>query len=149
MKEKSKFAQAAKTVMNAVNSAVTAVKLEMESDSPAQVYEVHFKMKNGYVGDSYQMYRIVLDPNYMGDNSHFVYKGKGLFAELMGFAHVQKNGNAFVVGQWWFGRKNTITFNDDNTVLVDVICYDAHTPEAYKRAEEEGIAALKAENLPF
>ena len=149
MKEKSKFAQAAKTVMNAVNSAITAVKLEMESDSPAQVYEVHFKMKNGYVGDSYQMYRIVLDPNYMGDNSHFVYKGKGLFAELMGFAHVQKNGNAFVVGQWWFGRKNTITFNDDNTVLVDVICYDAHTPEAYKRAEEEGIAALKAENLPF
>ena len=146
MKEKSKFAQAAKTVMNAVNSAITAVKLEMESDSPAQVYEVHFKMKDGYFKDTYRM---VLDPNYFGDNSYFVYKGKGLFAELMGFANVQKNGKGFVVGQYWFGRKNTITFNDDNTVLVDVICYDAHTPEAYKRAEEQGIAALKAENLPF
>ena len=149
MKEKSAMAKAAKTVMNAVNSAITAVKLSMEADSPAQVFEVHFKMKDGYVGDSYQMYRIVLDPNYMGDNSYFVYKGKGLFAELMGFAHVQKNGKGFGVSQWWFGRKNTITFNDDNTVLVDVVCYDAHTPEAYKRAEEEGIAALKAENLPF
>ena len=146
MKEKSKFAQAAKTVMNAVNSAITAVKLEMESDSPAQVFEIHFKMKDGYFKDTYRM---VLDPNYFGDNSYFVYKGKGLFAELMGFAHVQKNGKAFVVGQYWFGRKNTITFNNDNTVLVDVICYDAHTPEAYKRAEEQGIAALKAENLPF
>ena len=146
MKEKSKFAQAAKTVMNAVNSAITAVKLEMESDSPAQVYEVHFKMKDGYFKDTYRM---VLDPNYFGDNSYFVYKGKGLFAELMGFANVQKNGKGFVVGQYWFGRKNTITFNNNNTELVDVICYDAHTPEAYKRAEEEGIAALKAENLPF
>jgi len=149
MKEKSEMAQAAKTVMNAVNTAVTAVQLGIESDSPAQVYEVHFKMKDGYVGDSYQMYRMVLDPNYFGDNSYFVYKGKGLLAELMGFANVQKNGNGFVVGQYWFGRKNTITFNDNNTELVDVICYDAHTPAAYKRAEEEGIAVLKAENLPF
>ena len=146
MKEKSAMAQAAKTVMNAVNTAVTAVQLGIESDSPAQVYEVHFKLKESYLKDTY---RVVLDPNYYGDNSYFVYKGKGLFAELMGFAHVQKNGKGFVVGQYWFGRKNTITFNDENTELVDVICYDAHTPEAYKRAEEEGIAALKAENLPF
>lgn len=146
MKEKSAMAQAAKTVMNAVNSAVTAVQLGIESDSPAQVYEVHFKLKGSYLNDTY---RVVLDPNYYGDNSYFVYKGKGLFAELMGFAHVQKNGKGFGVSQWWFGKKNTITFNDENTELVDVICYDAHTPEAYKRAEEEGIAALKAENLPF
>ena len=146
MKEKSKFAQAAKTVMNAVNSAVSAVQLSMEADSPSQVYEVSFKLKESYLNDTY---RVVLDPNYMGDNSYFVYKGKGLFAELMGFANVQKNGKGFVVGQYWFGRKNTITFNNDNTELVDVICYDAHTPEAYKRIEEEGIAALKAENLPF
>ncbi len=146
MKEKSKFAQAAKTVMNAVNSAVTAVQLSMEADSPAQVYEVHFRIKDrNYLNDTYRM---VLDPNYFGDNSYFVYKGKGLLAELMGFANVQKNGNGFVVGQYWFGRKNTITFNDENTELVDVICYDAHTPEAYKRAEEEGIAVLKAENTP-
>ena len=148
MKEKSAMAQAAKTVMNAVNSAVSAVQLSMEADSPSQVYEVHFKVKDGY----YRMpdtYRLVLDPNYFGDNSYFVYKGKGLFADLMGFANVQKNGKGFVVGQYWFGRKNTITFNNENTELVDVICYDAHTPEAYKRAEEEGIAALKAENLPF
>ena len=149
MKEKSEMAQAAKTVMNAVNTAVTAVQLGIESDSPAQVYEVHFKMKDGYVGDSYQMYRMVLDPNYFGDNSYFVYKGKGLLAELMGFANVQKNGKGFVVGQYWFGRKNTITFNNDNTVLVDVICYDANTPKAYKQIEEEGITALKVENLPF
>ena len=146
MKEKSAMAKAAKTVMNAVNTAITAVQLGIESDSPAQVYEVHFKLKDGYFKDTYRM---VLDPNYYGDNSYFVYKGKGLFAELMGFANVQKNGKGFVVGQYWFGRKNTITFNDNNTELVDVICYDAHTPAAYKRAEEEGIAALKAENLPF
>ena len=146
MKEKSAMAQAAKTVMNAVNTAVTAVQLGIESDSPAQVYEVHFKLKGSYLNDTY---RVVLDPNYYGDNSYFVYKGKGLFAELMGFAHVQKNGKGFGVSQWWFGKKNTITFNDENTELVDVICYDAHTPEAYKRIEEEGIAALKAENLPF
>ena len=146
MKEKSKFAQAAKTVMNAVNSAVTAVQLSMEADSPSQVYEVHFKLKDSYLKDTYRM---VLDPNYFGDNSYFVYKGKGLFAELMGFANVQKNGKGFVVGQYWFGRKNTITFNDENTELVDVICYDANTPEAYEKVEEEGIAALKAENLPF
>ena len=146
MKEKSAMAKAAKTVMNAVNTAVTAVQLGIESDSPAQVYEVHFKLKDGYFKDTYRM---VLDPNYYGDNSYFVYKGKGLFAELMGFANIQKNGKGFVVGQYWFGRKNTITFNDNNTELVDVICYDAHTPEAYKRIEEEGIAALKAENLPF
>ena len=146
MKEKSKFAQAAKTVMNAVNSAVTAVQLSIEADSPSQVYEVSFKLKESYLNDTY---RVVLDPNYMGDNSYFVYKGKGLFADLMGFAHVQKNGKGFGVSQFWFGKKNTITFNDDNTELVDVICYDAHTPEAYKRAEEQGIAALKAENLPF
>ena len=146
MKEKSAMAQAAKTVMNAINSAVVTMELEIGSDSPAQVFEIHFKMKDGYFKDTYRM---VLDPNYFGDNSYFVYKGKGLFAELMGFAHVQKNGKGFVVGQYWFGRKNTITFNNDNTELVDVICYDAHTPEAYKRAEEEGIAALKAENLPF
>ena len=130
MKEKSKFAQAAKTVMNAVNSAVTAVQLSMEADSPAQVYEVHFRIKGrDYLNDTY---RVVLDPNYFGDNSYFVYKGKGLLAELMGFANVQKNGNGFVVGQYWFGRKNTITFNDNNTELVDVIYYDAHTPETYK-----------------
>ena len=146
MKEKSAMAQAAKTVMNAVNTAVTAVQLGIESDSPAQVYEVHFKLKGSYLNDTY---RVVLDPNYYGDNSYFVYKGKGLFAELMGFAHVQKNGKGFGVSQWWFGKKNTITFNDENTELVDVVYYDAHTPEAYKRAEEEGIAALKAENLPF
>jgi hypothetical protein len=148
MKEKSAMAQAAKTVMNAVNSAVTAVQLGIESDSPAQVYEVHFKVKEGY----YRMndtYRMVLDPNYFGDNSYFVYKGKGLFADLMGFANVQKNGKGFVVSQFWFGKKNTITFNDENIELVDVICYGAHTPEAYKRAKEEGIEALKAENLPF
>ena len=146
MKEKSAMAQAAKTVMNAINSAVVTIELEMGSDSPAQVFEVHFKLKDSYLNDTY---RVVLDPNYFGDNSYFVYKGKGLFAELMGFANVQKNGKGFVVGQYWFGRKNTITFNNENTELVDVICYDAHTPEAYKRAEEEGIAALKAENLPF
>ena len=146
MKEKSAMAQAAKTVMNAINSAVVTMELEMGSDSRAQVFEVHFKLKDSYLNDTY---RVVLDPNYFGDNSYFVYKGKGLFAELMGFANVQKNGKGFVVGQYWFGRKNTITFNNENTELVDVICYDAHTPEAYKRAEEEGIAALKAENLPF
>ena len=146
MKEKSAMAQAAKTVMNAINSAVVTMELEMGSDSPAQVFEVHFKLKDSYLNDTY---RVVLDPNYFGDNSYFVYKGKGLFAELMGFANVQKNGKGFGVSQWWFGKKNTITFNDENTELVDVICYDAHTPEAYKRAEEEGIAALKAENLPF
>ena len=146
MKEKSAMAQAAKTVMNAINSAVVTMELEIGSDSPAQVFEIHFKMKDNYFKDTYRM---VLDPNYFGDNSYFVYKGKGLFAELMGFANVQKNGKGFVVGQYWFGRKNTITFNNDNTELVDVICYDAHTPEAYKRIEEEGIAALKAENLPF
>ena len=146
MKEKSAMAQAAKTVMNAINSAVVTMELEMGSDSPAQVFEVHFKLKDSYLNDTY---RVVLDPNYFGDNSYFVYKGKGLFAELMGLANVQKNGKGFVVGQYWFGRKNTITFNNENTELVDVICYDAHTPEAYKRAEEEGIAALKAENLPF
>ena len=130
MKEKSKFAQAAKTVMNAVNSAVTAVQLSMEADSPDQVYEVHFRIKDrNHLNDTYRM---VLDPNYFGDNSYFVYKGKGLLAELMGFANVQKNGNGFVVGQYWFGKKNTITFNDNNTELVDVICYDAHTPETYK-----------------
>ena len=145
MKEKSAMAQAAKTVMNAINSAVVTMELEMGAESPAQVFEVHFKLKESYLNDTY---RVVLDPNYFGDNSYFVYKGKGLFAELMGFAHVQKNGKGFVVGQFWFGRKNTITFNDENTELVDVICYDAHTPAAYKRAEEEGIAALKAENLP-
>ena len=39
----------------------------------------------------------------------------GLFAELMGFANVQKNGKGFGVSQFWFGKKNTITFNDDNT----------------------------------
>ena len=146
MKEKSKFAQAAKTVMNAVNSAVTAVQLSMEADSPSQVFEIHFKMKESYLNDTY---RVVLDPNYFGDNSYFVYKGKGVFADLMGFANVQKNGKGFGVSQFWFGRKNTITLNDENTELVDVICYDANTPEAYKRIEEEGIAELKAENLPF
>ena len=140
------MAKAAKTVMNAINSAVVTMELEMGSDSPSQVFEIHFKMKDDYFKDTYRM---VLDPNYFGDNSYFIYKGKGLFAELMGFANVQKNGKGFVVGQYWFGRKNTITFNDENTELVDVICYDAHTPEAYKRAEEEGIAVLKAENLPF
>ena len=146
MKEKSKFAQAAKTVMNAVNSAVTAVQLGIESDSPAQVYEVHFKMKDGYFKDTYRM---VLDPNYFGDNSYFIYKGKGLFAELMGFANVQKNGKGFVVGQYWFGRKNTITFNDENTELVDVIHYDANTPEAYQKIKDQAINELKDENLPF
>ena len=146
MKEKSKFAQAAKTVMNAVNSAVSSVQLSMEADSPSQVFEIHFKMKESYLNDTY---RVVLDPNYFGDNSYFVYKGKGVFADLMGFANVQKNGKGFGVSQFWFGRKNTITLNDENTELVDVICYDANTPEAYKRIEEEGIAELKAENFPF
>ena len=146
MKEKSAMAQAAKTVMNAINSAVVTMELEIGSDSPAQVFEIHFKMKDSYLNDTY---RVVLDPNYFGDNSYFVYKGKGLFADLMGFAHIQKNGKAFVVSQFWFGNKNTTTLNDENTELVDVICYDANTPEAYKKIEEEGIAELKAENLPF
>ena len=146
MKEKSAMAKAAKTVMNAINSAVVTMELEIGSDSPAQVFEIHFKMKDGYFKDTYRM---VLDPNYFGDNSYFVYKGKGLFAELMGFAHVQKNGKGFGVSQFWFGKKNTITFNDENTVLVDVICYDANTPEAYRAIEEEGIISLKAENLPL
>ena len=85
MKEKSAMAQAAKTVMNAVNTAVTAVQLGIESDSPAQVYEVHFKLKGSYLNDTY---RVVLDPNYFGDNSYFVYKGKGLFADLMACSFV-------------------------------------------------------------
>jgi len=140
------MAKAAKTVMNAVNSAVSAVQLSMEADSPSQVFEVHFKLKDSYLNDTY---RVVIDPNYMGDNSYFVYKGDGLFADLMGFAHVQKNGKGFGVSQFWFGKKNTITFNDDNTKLVNVIYYDAKTPEAYQAIEEEGIEALKAENLPF
>ena len=146
MKEKSAMAKAAKTVMNAVNSAVTAVQLSMEADSPSQVYEVYFKLKESYLNDTY---RVVIDPNYMGDNSYFVYKGDGFMADLMGFAHVQKNGKGFGVSQFWFGKKNTITFNDDNTELVNVICYDAKTPEAYRAIEEEGIISLKAENLPF
>ena len=146
MKEKSEMAKAAKTVMNAINSAVVTIELEMGSDSPAQVFEVHFRIKGSYVNDTY---RVVLDPNYFGDNSYFVYKGDGFMADLMGFASIQKNGKGFGVSQFWFGKKNTITFNDENTELVDVICYDANTPEAYEKIEEEGIAALKAENLPF
>ena len=146
MKEKSAMAQAAKTVMNAVNSAVSSVQLSMEADSPSQVFEVHFKLKNSYLNDTY---RVVLDPNYFGDNSYFVYKGDGFMADLMGFANVQKNGKGFGVSQFWFGKKNTITLNDENTELVEVICYDANTPEAYRVFEEEGIAELKAENLPF
>ena len=146
MKEKSAMAQAAKTVMNAVNSAVSSVQLSMEADSPSQVFEVHFKLKNSYLNDTY---RVVLDPNYFGDNSYFVYKGDGFMADLMGFANVQKNGKGFGVSQFWFGKKNTITFNDDNTELVNVIYYDAKTPEAYRAIEEEGIISLKAENLPF
>ena len=55
MKEKSKFAQAAKTVMNAVNSAVSSVQLSMEADSPSQVFEVHFKLKNSYLNDTYRV----------------------------------------------------------------------------------------------
>jgi hypothetical protein len=146
MKEKNKLVQELKTVMNAVNYAVNAVQLSMEADSPSQVFEVYFKMKDKYLRN---IYRVVIDPNYMECNSHFVYNGKSLFSELMGFASIQKNGKAFVVSQYWFGRKNTITFNDENTELVDVIYHDANTPEAYQKIKDQAIDELIEENLPF
>lgn len=132
--------------VSAIGNMIGADKFTKESlnDDVPKVVEIHVNFKGGYTTDPY---RFVFDPVH---ERCFVYEGRGGYLDkFMGMAEIQKNGKGIVVSQYWFHKKLTMTFNDNNIEFVKGVYYDAHTPEAYKKAEEQGIEELKTENLPF
>lgn len=130
---------------SAIGNMIGADKFTKESLSDVpKVVEIHVDFKEGY---STSPYRFVFDPVH---ERCFVYEGRGgILDKFMGMAELQKNGKGIVVSTYWFEKKLTKTFNDDNIEFIKGVYYDAETPEAYKKAEESNEEELKEENLPF
>ena len=152
MKEKKEMNVEFENTMEAIVNTLAAARLSAESDNP-QVFEVKFKLPGSYSSRS-DLYRLVFDPNHLGDDRYlgdtlFLYRGDGLFDKMMGMVEVQKNGKAIVVRDFWFGKKMTQTFRAEDMELVKVIHYDAMDEKNFKKCEDQGIAELKGEKLPF
>ena len=138
--------------MDAIVNTLECARLSKDSDNP-QVFEVKFKLPGSYSSRS-DLYRLVFDPNHMGDDRYlgdtlFLYRGEGLFDKMMGMVDVQKNGKAIVVRDFWFGKKMTQTFRAEDMEFFQVIHYDAMDEKNFKKCEDQGIAELKGEELPF
>ena len=90
----------------------------------------------------------MIDPNHLDDlgfasDSLFLYQGDGFLDKMMGLVTIQKNQKAIVVRNWWFGKKMTQTFRDEDMEFEKITHYDAQVPENYKKVVE------MSEELPF
>ena len=133
--------------MEAIVNTLTTARLSKDSDNP-QVFEVKFKLPGEYYSSRSDLYRLVFDPNHLDNlgfagDTLFLYKGDGLFDKMMGLVEVQKNGKAIVVRDFWFGKKMTQTFRDEDMEFEKITHYDAQVPENYKKVVE------MSEELPF
>ena len=152
MKEKKQMNVEFENTMDAIVNTLECARLSKDSDNP-QVFEVKFKLPGSYSSHS-DLYRLVFDPNHLGDDRYlgdtlFLYRGDGLFDKMMGMVEVQKNGKAIVVRDFWFGKKMTQTFRAEDMEFFQVIHYDAMDEKNFKKCEDQGIAELKGEKLPF
>lgn len=148
MKEKREMNVEFENTMEAIVKTRDLARLSAESNNP-QVFEVKFKLPG--TGYSYRsdFYRLVFDPQHMGDDKYlgdslFLYQGDGILDKMMGMVDIQKNGKAIVVRDFWFGQKMTKTFRAEDMEFVGIIHYDANVPENYNKVVEE-----VEENLPF
>ena len=153
MKEKKEMNVEFENTMDAIVNTLSAAHLSKDSDNP-QVFEVKFKLPNEGYSCRSDFYRLVFDPNHLDSlgfagDSLFLYKGDGFFDKLMGLVEVQKNGKAIVVRDFWFGQKMTKTFRAEDMEFVSVIHYDAMDEKNFKKCEDQGVAELKGEELPF
>lgn len=153
MKEKREMNVEFENTMEAIVKTRDLARLSAESNNP-QVFEVKFKLPG--TGYSYRsdFYRLVFDPQHMGDDKYlgdslFLYQGDGILDKMMGMVDIQKNGKAIVVRDFWFGQKMTKTFRAEDMEFVKVIHYDAMDEKNFKKCEDQGIAELKGEKLPF
>ena len=151
MKEKREMDVKFENTMEAIVKTMDLARLSAGTDNP-QVFEVKFKMPG--VGYSYrsEFYRLMFDPNHLGDDkitgdSLFLYQGDGILDKMMGMVDIQKNGKAIVVKDYWFGKKMTQTFRAEDMEFVSIIHYDANVEKNYKKVEE--ISEAEMENLPF
>ena len=151
MKEKREMDVKFENTMEAIVKTMDLARLSAGTDNP-QVFEVKFKMPG--VGYSYrsEFYRLMFDPNHLGDDkitgdSLFLYQGDGILDKMMGMVDIQKNGKAIIVRDFWFGQKMTKTFRDKDMEFVSIIHYDANVEKNYKKVEE--ISEAEMENLPF
>ena len=153
MKEKKEMNVKFENTMEAIVNTMEAARLSAESDNP-QVFEVKFKLPGTSYSSRSDLYRLVFDPNHLGDDRYlgdtlFLYQGVGLFDKMMGMVDIQKNGKAIVVRDFWFGQKMTKTFRAEDMEFFQVIHYDAMDEKNFKKCEDQGIAELKGEELPF
>ena len=152
MKEKKEMNVEFENAMDAIVNTLSAAHLSKDSDNP-QVFEVKFKLPGMSYSCRSDFYRLLFDPNHLGSgivgDSLFLYKGDGFLDKLMGLVDIQKNGKAIVVRDFWFGKKMTQTFRAEDMELVSVVHYDAMDEKNFKKCEEQGIAELKGEELPF
>ena len=151
MKEKREMDVKFENTMEAIVKTMDLARLSAGTDNP-QVFEVKFKMPG--VGYSYrsEFYRLMFDPNLLGDDkitgdSLFLYQGDGILYKMMGMVDIQKNGKAIIVRDFWFGQKMTKTFRDKDMEFVSIIHYDANVEKNYTKVEE--ISEAEMENLPF
>ena len=149
MKEKREMNVEFENTMDAIVKTMDLARLSAESNNP-QVFEVKFKLPG--TGYSYRsdFYRLVFDPNHLGDgkttgDTLFLYQGDGILDKMMGLVDIQKNGKAIVVKDYWFGQKMTKTFRAENMMFERIVHYDADVEKNYKKVEEE----VESENLPF
>ena len=148
MKEKREMNVEFENTMEAIVKTMDLARLSAESNNP-QVFEVKFKLPGtGYSARS-EFYRLVFDPNHMGDDRYlgdslFLYQGDGILDKMMGMVDIQKNGKAIVVRDFWFGQKMTKTFRAEDMEFERIVHYDANVPENYNKVVEE-----VEENLPF
>ena len=152
MKEKKEMNVKFENTMDAIVNTLECAHLSKDSDNP-QVFEVKFKLPGSYSSRS-DLYRLMFDPNHLDSlgfagDSLFLYKGDGFCDKMMGLVEVQKNGKAIVVRDYWFGKKMTQTFRAEDMEFVSVIHYDAMDEKNFKKCEDQGIAELKGEELPF
>ena len=146
-KEKREMDVQFESTMEAIVKTLDLARLSKDTDNP-QVFEVKLKLSGMRYSSRSDFYRLVFDPNHLDDlgfsgDSLFLYQGDGMFDKMMGLVTIQKNGKAIVIRDWWFGKKMTQTFRDEDMEFVKITHYDAMVEENFKKVEKT------AEELPF
>jgi hypothetical protein len=146
-KEKREMDVHFESTMEAIVRTLESARMSKGSDNP-QVFEVKLKLSGMRYSSRSDFYRLVFDPNHLDDlgfsgDSLFLYQGDGMFDKMMGLVTIQKNGKAIVIRDWWFGKKMTQTFRDEDMEFVKITHYDAMVEENFKKVEKT------AEELPF
>ena len=141
------------STMEAIIKTMDLARLSKDSDNP-QVFGVKFKMPGEGYSYRSEFYRLMFDPNHLDNlgfagDTLFLYQGDGILDKMMGLVDIQKNGKAIVVRDYWFGKKMTQTFRAEDMEFVSVIHYDAMDEKNFKKCEDQGVAELKGEELPF